>query len=217
MGSFLTVALYGVADATTTNRRLATETLVARFINGPAGEFFTVGWPGFIGALSGVAPGRFSVTLNSVISGDSPEVALPAVALLRLVLQQAPSFEVALERLSRSIIASDAIIMLVGTKADEIVVIERTPTRHAVRRAERGALRATNDYRALRGVTEAKVGEIQQTSCDRFDRIGELLAEPPSSLDQCIAALADSRVKMGITVQHMAFHPASGVYDVRST
>jgi acid ceramidase len=202
-------------DWWTSNGLLSTETLITRFRNGPVGPFMTVGWPGFVGALSGVAPGRFSLSLNSVISGDSPEVALPVVALLRLVLQEEPTFDAAVARLSETPIASDAIVMVVGTKEGEMVVVERTPLRHAIRRAVRGAIRATNDYRELVDVTEAKTGAMQQTSCDRFDRIGELLGVPPASLEQCIAALADPGVKMGITVQQMAFHPASDGFLIR--
>jgi len=202
-------------DWWTSNRALSTETLVTRFINGPVGPFFTIGWPGFVGALSGFAPKRFSVTLNSVISGDAPDVALPVVALLRLVLQEEPTFDAAVARLSDAKIASDAIIMVVGTQPGEMVVIERTPSRHAVRHAENGALRATNDYRSLLDVTEAPTGEIHRTSCGRFERIGELLQSRPSSLQEAIGALADSQVMMGITVQHMAFHPASYDFTVK--
>ena len=43
-------------------------TTVRHFVGGPAGEFTTIGWPGFIGAFSGVATGRFAVTLNAVLS-----------------------------------------------------------------------------------------------------------------------------------------------------
>jgi hypothetical protein len=42
-----------------------------------------VGWPGFAGGFSGLAPGRFAVTLNAVFSNDPVEVATPITFLIR--------------------------------------------------------------------------------------------------------------------------------------
>ncbi|MCO7223130.1 hypothetical protein [Pleionea sp. CnH1-48] len=52
-------------------RRLSRTTRQLNFINNPAGDFSIVGWPGAIGALSGIAYGRFSITLNAVASDES--------------------------------------------------------------------------------------------------------------------------------------------------
>src|SRR3954465_264573 len=41
------------------NQALARYTTICNFIGAPAGSFTTIGWPGFIGAFSGIAPGRF--------------------------------------------------------------------------------------------------------------------------------------------------------------
>ncbi|MBM3788710.1 MAG: hypothetical protein FJW30_30615, partial [Acidobacteria bacterium] len=56
-------------------------TITTRFTGAPAGEFTTVGWPGFVGVFSGVAPGRFAVTLNAVVS-DEPLVAATPIVFL---------------------------------------------------------------------------------------------------------------------------------------
>ncbi|MHA3913655.1 hypothetical protein [Halovulum sp. GXIMD14793] len=54
-------------DWWTENSLLSTATLATRFTGAPAGEFTSIGWPGFAGVLSGVAPGRFAITLNAVL------------------------------------------------------------------------------------------------------------------------------------------------------
>ncbi len=55
--------------------------------------FKTVGWAGFIGALSGTKPNTFTVTLNAVLSDDSPEIAYPVSFLLSDVLAFANRFQ----------------------------------------------------------------------------------------------------------------------------
>lgn len=171
-----------------------------------------VGWPGFIGAFSGIAPGRFAVTLNAVISDDAACIAEPVVFLLRRVLDQASSFDEALRVLSTAPIASDCLLLLSGVRDGEFVVIERTPTRVAVRTATDGFIDVTNDYRLLE-VTGTAGGELAQTSCRRSERLRErLMVERPVD---AFALLSDERVKMSITVQQMVFCAATGRCDVQ--
>ena len=60
-------------DWTTADGLLASETVVFNFRRGRGPILYRiVGWPGFIGCFSGVAPGRFAVTLNAVLSDDPP-------------------------------------------------------------------------------------------------------------------------------------------------
>jgi hypothetical protein len=107
------------------------------------------GWPGFLGVLTGMAPGRFAVTLNAVWSEDPRLVAEPVAFLLRRVLSTTPSFDEAVSLLADSRISCDCILLVTGTKQGELAVIERTPTRNAERRAQNGTLLATNHYLAL--------------------------------------------------------------------
>ncbi|MCW8998091.1 MAG: hypothetical protein OQK04_05195, partial [Kangiellaceae bacterium] len=66
-------------------RALSRFTLVTEFINGPCGKFITVGWPGVVGALSGVANGRFAITLNAAMSSDKVDMGFPIAFLIRSV------------------------------------------------------------------------------------------------------------------------------------
>ncbi len=174
-----------------------------------------VGWPGFIGAFSGVAPGRFAVTLNAVLSDDAACIAEPVVFLLRRVLDQASSFDDALKELSIAPIASDCLLLLSGVREGEFVVVERTPTRVAVRRPTNGFIDVTNDYRLLDVAGPAR-GELAQTSCRRSERLRERLTiEKPMTTHDALALLSDERVKMTITVQQMVLCAATGRCDVR--
>jgi acid ceramidase len=206
-------------DWTTAEGKLASETLIVSFRRGDAGAplYRIVGWPGFVGCLSGVAPGRFAVTLNAVLSDDAPELATPTTFLLRRVLETAETFEAAVAALRDTPVASDSLLLVTGTRAGQMAVVERAPTRAAVRAPYAGAVFVTNDYRAL-PVSE-RSGTIRstlaQTSCGRYARAQQLVREePPREPGACLRVLCDPRVKMGITVQHLVFSAATGVIRV---
>ncbi|MEM1118663.1 MAG: carcinine hydrolase/isopenicillin-N N-acyltransferase family protein, partial [Bacteroidota bacterium] len=86
-------------DWWTENDALSNFTLVTDFVKGGELSFRTVGWPGFVGALSGVAPGRFAVTLNAVLSGEPSAAEASISFLIRSVLEEARTFTEAVERL----------------------------------------------------------------------------------------------------------------------
>jgi acid ceramidase len=180
-------------------------------------QYKTVGWVGFVGALSGTKPEKFSLTLNAVLSKDEPEIALPVSFLLRDILNSANSFEEAKEKLEKTKIASDCLILLSGTKKNEKVVIERTPTRFATRTTDKKYITVTNDYKKLENnTTEESV--LQSTSCGRFNRTEELLEkELPTDYLKCFDILKDENVMMGITVQQMVFKNNTGEIELIKT
>lgn len=196
---------------------LSRTTQVSHFINGPAGDFYTVGWPGFVGALSGFAHERFAVSINSVLSDDSPEISLPVVSLLRRVLETCRSFDEAVAQLVRTEIASDAIVLVTGTKKAERVVIERTPTRHALRNTDGDALVAANDYLSIQHASSSVSGDLSESSCGRFDRATHLLMDATiRSPEDAVRILSDDQIRMKITAQQMAFDVNSGELYVQA-
>lgn len=199
-------------DWWTTGGLLRNETEIFDFRRNGRTRYQLVGWPGFIGAFSGVGPGRFAITLNAVLSDDPACIAEPVVFLLRRVLDEASSFDEAMKVLSTAPIASDCLLLLSGVREGEFVVIERTPSRSGIRRPANGFIDVTNDYRLL-DIASPAHGELAQTSCRRSDRLRErLMIEKP--IDP-FALLSDERVKMSITVQQMVFCAATGRCDVR--
>jgi acid ceramidase len=136
-------------DWSTTNQLLARHTIVVNYRWGSELRFRVVGWPGYIGALSGMRPGAFAVTLNAVLGCDPPAMLPPVTLLLRTVLAEASTFASAVERLRCAPIASDCLLLVTGTEPGQMVVVERAPTRAALRHAEGGVLVVANDYRSL--------------------------------------------------------------------
>jgi hypothetical protein len=178
----------------------------------PTGPYQVVSWPGFIGALSGLAPGPFAVTLNAVISSERPSLAPPVVLLIRRALETCRTFGEAVDLLERSPIAADCLLLVTGTRAGEMVVIERTSTRAAVRGPEHGFVAVTNDYRRLDAAGDAAMGgRLHETACGRFDRAAELLGRTlPRDPPACLRILGDPAVRMAITVQQMVMRPRTG-------
>ena len=205
-------------DWWTENNLLSGSTLDVHVRGAAAGPFHLVSWPGFTGALSGVAPGRFAISLNAVLSNESPAFAPPITYVLRSVFETARTFAEAVDRLMATEIASDCLLLVTGIRLGEMVVVERTPTRAAVRHPDDGRLVVANDYLTL-STSTVETGteqELQRTSCGRFARATALLGEhAPRNAGECFAVLTDPAVRMRITVQHMVLSAAQGLVDVR--
>ena len=204
-------------DWWTENGLLERYSTECRFINGPAGEFSTIGWPGFIGAFSGLAPGRFAVTLNAVLSSDRSAIAEPVVFQLRTLLEQAGGFDEAKRALIGNPLPCDCLLLLSGIDKGDAVVIERTPSRSATRElGDANFICVTNGYHVLQPNHQPGISILEATSCSRFDRITKLLSEAkPQTLDDCLRHLSDSEIRMNMTVQQMAFCAATGDLAVR--
>jgi len=197
-------------DWHTENNLLGKHTRIFDFQREGKTLFKTIGWPGFIGTLSGVSPGKFSLTLNAVLSGDTPEIAAPVSFLLRDVLTSSNTFQDARQKLENTKIASDCLILLSGVSADEKIVIERTPNRFATRISETDYIVVTNDYKEIQNTTLGN-NILQVTSCGRYERAETLLKKTtPDNLEGCMKVLRDEGVKMNITVQQMVFDNKTG-------
>jgi hypothetical protein len=113
--------------------------------SGPAGEFYDATWPGAVGTLTAVAPGRFAAAINqapllrrtrtnmlrpvdyarNLVRTLSRERGMPPLHLLRHVFETATSFAQGLELLKTVGLARPVLFTLVGCASDEIAVIER--------------------------------------------------------------------------------------------
>lgn len=206
-------------DWSSPSRTLATTTWVVRFEGAPAGPFEVVGWPGFVGAFSGVAPGRFAVSMNAVAAlHERPTLGASVPMALREVLETARDFDEAVARLASVPLTADCLLLVTGVRAGELVVVERTSTRAALRRAEDGLLIVTNDYRAMPGeVATHADGTLALTADTRYRRAQALCrARPPRSADEALAVLSDPGVRMDMTVQQMSFRAATGELVVQA-
>jgi hypothetical protein len=112
---------------------------------GPAGEFLDVTWPGAVGTLTALAPGRFAAVVNqapllrrtradvlrpldyarNLVRTLAREKGMPPLHLLRHVFETAASFAEALALLRTVELARPVLFTLIGCAPDEIAVIER--------------------------------------------------------------------------------------------
>jgi hypothetical protein len=195
---------------------LAQCSYLIRFSRGGTFQFANAGWPGAIGVVTGLSARGFAVVLNAVLSPEGmSKTGYPVLLHLRRVLEDAASFEAALRMLAEQRLAAPALFTLVGSRNEERVVVERTPTRHALRWAERDApLVATNDYRQLAAPSAGTGMEIYETTCHRYEALTRFFAchRPDREVEDAalLYVLSDPDVIQGITAQHIILRPRQG-------
>ena len=184
---------------------------------------YTVGMPGMVGALSGMVPGGYSVTINW-----APPVALPFFFLgplfeLRACLETCDTYAAAVERLRTSRLASSVFFTVCGTKRGEACVIERLKTRMrgghlaAVREAGDDAIAQSNHYQSAAHARfnpdfSADATLLMRTTRARADRLAHQLrtCPPLARLEDAARVLDVEPVCNAETRQKMVFCPATG-------
>jgi len=179
--------------------------------------FISIGWPGFLGVLVGMTPGYFAVTLNAVWSEDQPKLGAPISFLLRHVLTHMGTYDQALAFLQESILYCDCLLLLSGIQKGQIAVIERTPSRSAVRLLSSGYLAVTNHYHLLQAGSNrpdyAVTGQepFGQGSRERYEAaLWQLSQHPPRTPASCFSLLADAPFRQENTILRVAMKAATG-------
>jgi hypothetical protein len=131
---------------------------------GPAGAFYNATWPGAVGVLTAMAPGRFCAAINQApmrrrttsrvgfawdavqnmrgaLAGDGD---WPPDHLLRYAFETCDDFEAALRLIATAPLARPTLFTIAGAKRGELALIERTE-RDA--RVYRGPAVVANDWR----------------------------------------------------------------------
>lgn len=144
-------------------------------MRGPAGEFHNITWPGYVGALTACAPGRFAAAINqapmrrrtldprlrvydlaaNAIATLRHTRAIPPDQLLRQVFETAADYGAARRMLETTTIARPAIYTLSGCRPGERCVIERTEDAFNTRLDEHGA---ANDWLESTPQWEGRIG-----------------------------------------------------------
>src|SRR5262245_21638501 len=113
---------------------LARASYLIRCNSGGTLRFFNAGWPGASGIVTGCSTRGFAVVLNAVSCTEKVcKTGYPVLLHLRRVVEDARDFDSALQMLSTQRLTSPALFTLAGVANDQRVVIERTPTKHALR------------------------------------------------------------------------------------
>ena len=144
-------------------------------MRGPAGEFYNVTWPGYVGALTACAPGRFAAAINqapmrrrtrdprlrvydlaaNAIATLRHARAIPPDQLLRTVFETARDYDEARTMLESTPIARPVIYTLAGCRPGERCTIERTEDTFNTRLDEHGA---ANDWLESMPQWEGRIG-----------------------------------------------------------
>ncbi len=144
-------------------------------MQGPAGEFFNVTWPGYVGALTALAPGRFAAAINQApmrrrtygralriydLTVNAIDTLLhvreiPPDQLLRQALETCSDYNEARHILETTPVARPVIYTLVGCVPGERCVIERTERDGQTRESKTAA---ANDWLHSTAQWEARIG-----------------------------------------------------------
>lgn len=143
--------------------------------SGPAGHFYNVTWPGAVGVLTAMAPGRFAAVINqapmlrrgrgaltypydfalNLRDALAQENGWPPDHLLRFAFETCASFEDAVALLARERLARPVLFTVTGTRPEEIALVERTETEA---RVLRGPVIVANDWQQPLDGWHARMG-----------------------------------------------------------
>jgi hypothetical protein len=144
-------------------------------MRGRYGEFYSVTWPGYVGALTAMAPQRFAAcvnqapmrrrtahrwlrgydfAVNAVAIWQSDDL-MPPDQLLRQVFETSADYASARRMLETVPVARPVIYSLVGVTAKERCIVERTETGFVTREDDSSA---ANDWVPSRAGWEGRIG-----------------------------------------------------------
>jgi acid ceramidase len=204
---------------------LRKQTSVFSVERGPAGPYTMVGWPGFFGALTAVAPGRFSVTVNYVSHEDESGL-VPALRravagywpvpwAVRRALDECESYDEAVRLLSELQLLSPVLLTLAGIRKRQALVIERGPDDYAHRDAEQGCLWVTNHY-ATEAYEDDNVDLGEFDTIERFNRLSaELSGKEAVGPKQALRILSHGEIEEPDTQHQVVMMPRTGRLLVR--
>ena len=177
-------------------------------------------WPGYVGVLSGNAPGRFAATINLAFPLSPPLIrGWPPSHLLRHILDNCVGFNDALETLHGTPVCFPTFVMLVGVKPGQAAVVEMTPNEnriHLIRSREPIAIAndyLSGDWREQFDLVGSTVKPHEKDDSDEDRRnvmLRELNRRRPNTLERAMAILECEPVANESTMQRMVLVPKTG-------
>jgi hypothetical protein len=183
-----------------------------------------VGVPGQVGALSGMLPGAYSVTINWAPPAGLPTPRFGPTFLLRDVLETRNSYATAVEALRKTPVSTSVFFTVCGTESGHACVIERTPRSAVVRPLQGVAITQANHHVESRfAANNADLDDVdpnelefsREGSAARSDALARTLAAcSPSALEEAAKVLDVEPVLNKFTCQQMVFCPRTGEVHV---
>ena len=164
-------------------------------------SFVAVGWPGMIGVLSGMNDSGLCVVTAMVFAVHGMQPGMPYTLMYRQILEgcKTPAEAVAVIRRTRRTTANNLVVAAPGHVP---IVVEFTPAKVAVRRAENDLLLVTNHFRS------PAMTDKPEPCDDRFDKLTRLTARHRGRLDPPTLKRILHAVNQGeLTCQAMVFEP----------
>jgi len=190
--------------------RLGSDVVVAQHRT-DHGPYFNITWPGYVGVLTAMAPGRFAAAINQAplryslgTLGLTMPVdwlvnrlrikrctAVPPAHLLREAFETCENYQTAKEVLTKTPICVPVIFCLTGGKAGEGCIIERTEQDAIV---HDGSGVVTNHW-----LTEKFRGRPRPpSSAARFAKMHELLFAVKGDLDWVVPPILNSYTRIAV-------------------
>lgn len=181
-------------------------------------SFVAVGVSGFVGVLSGMLPGAYSVAINSAPPDGRPRFSFGPAFLLREVLETCDTYEEAVDVLSNTPLATSVFYTVCGADKNQACVIERTRKSFAIRKLGRTPLVQANHYAGrefAKNNAMTMSTEARRDSRERARTLKRSLEETSAtSLKDIAKACLDSDpVENWETEQQMVFCPTPGKMD----
>lgn len=188
-----------------------------------ARKHFVVGLPGLIGALSGMVPGGFSITLNWAPPASFPFFHSAPLYEIRETLESCDTYAEAVARLRDAKLSSSVFFTVCGAKPGEACVIERVKTQFTgghefrIREMAGGVIAQSNhyqhpDFEKFNGRVKDSGSLLMRTSRERAALLAESLRKIScaTSVAGLAQSLGDGPVENEETRQKMVFCPAKG-------
>jgi hypothetical protein len=173
--------------------RLDREKIVAYVVPKDGIPYLSVTFAGLTGVTSGFNREGIGIFVNAWSAGETSSSGEPATLVAADVLERARNLAEAVGILQKAVVFVSDIYVVADGKTGELAVVEKTPTRSAVRRADNRILAAnhpeTPDFAGARLAASS-------TSLYRRERLEELLArQGPLDAKSAVRVLRDRRGK----------------------
>lgn len=190
-----------------------------------ARSFVVVGAVGFVGALSGMVPGGYSVCINWLPTSGSANTAFAMLKgysppmLLRKVLETADTYEEAVDMLKNIRLSCSVSFSVCGVKKGQACVIERTNNDSVVRKKDTVAANhfVSKSFKKNNSILleeDEDTMSLMECSTTRREALNKAVRRLPKKADISDAIGCLDAVQKEDTVQKIAFCPATSEYII---